>query len=244
METFSDFKLEMHLISAVPWKRVRQPLRPLLRLLLRSKWSALSIHWTFQGLLNMDHTERLFKLSTDLGVALLFWISLRLVMVEYAAVLVSLIMAHTINLLFNGQIPALFLHYGVKKYDAHAVLQYLDKLRHRMDRESSILAIGIWGSFARGEEEDYPDVDLRFFRKPGIRNGPAACWVMVKERSRALFNGFPLDAFLSDGWRHIARLRADETPVLLYDPFGFLQGRYEDAPAWSTLQPDIAGDYV
>lgn len=244
MKTPDVSKLEMHLISAVPWKRVRQPLRPLLRLLLRSKWSALSIHWTFQGLLNMDRTERLFKLSTDLGVALLFWISLRLVMVEYAAVLVSLIMAHTVNLIFNGQIPALFLHYGAKKYDRQAVLHYMDGLRSRMSREPSILAIGIWGGIARGEEEDYPDVDLRFFRKHGIRNGLGACWVMVKERSRALFNGFPLDAFLSDGWRHIAHLRADETPVLLYDPFGFLRRRYEDAPAWSTLQPDIVGGYV
>ena len=120
----------------------------------------------------------------------------------------------------------------------------MDRLRSRMSRESSILAVGIWGGIARGEEEDYPDVDLRVFRKSGVINGLTACWVMVKERSRALFNRFPLDAFLSDGWRHITRLRADEIPVLLYDPFGFLQGRYEDAPAWSTLQPDIAGGDV
>lgn len=235
---FNRSKLETHLITAIPCKRARRFVRPFLRLFLFSRWSALCIHWTFQGILNMDRTERLFKLGTDLCLALLFWVGFRLVMVEYAAVLLALVIAHTINLLFNGQILVLWLHYGVKKYDRQAVFRYIEGLRQRIGRESSILAVGIWGGIARGEtEEDYPDVDLRFFRKPGIRNGLVACWIMVKERSRAFFSSFPLDAFLSDNWQHIARLRADETPVLLYDPSGFLQRRYTSAPVWRTLYP-------
>jgi len=238
VETLSRSKLEAHLISAVPYQGARRLARPILRFFLSSRWLALCIHWTFQGVVNMDRTERLFKLGTDLIIALPLWFGFRIVMAEYMAVPLAVLAAHTVNFIFNGHTPIVLLHYGVRKYDRSALFQYVECLRQRLSKESSILAAGIWGGIARGEKEGYPDLDLRVFRKQGIRNGVSACWFMVRERTHALFSGFPLDAFLSDGWRHISRLRADEMPVLLYDPSGFMRKRYESAPDWRMLYPD------
>ena len=123
MKTPDVSKLEMHLIAAVPSQGMRNIVRPLLRLLLRSKWSALTIHWVFQGLLNMDRTERLFKLGADIVLTLVFWAILRLLMVEYGAVLLALVIAHSVNFIFNGQAPSILLHYGVRKYNRQALLQ-------------------------------------------------------------------------------------------------------------------------
>jgi len=235
MNTPQGLSLEVHLTAAIPWKCMRTLAGPLLRLLLRSKWSALIIHWTFQGLLNMDRTERTFKIITDLILTVLLWAALRLLMAEYIALIIAVLTAHTVNLILNGQIPIMLLHYNVHKYSHNDVIDYIDSMRFRLAASNEILAAGIWGGISRGEVEDYPDVDLRVFRKKGFINGIKACYTMMKERTRALLNCFPLDAFLSDSWRHIERLRQDEVPVLLYDPACFIKERYAPAKEWSTV---------
>ena len=61
--------LEWHIVSAIPGKNIRVILKPLVRIILRSPLSLLfvmGIHWVFQGLLNMDRTERTFKIGVGL----------------------------------------------------------------------------------------------------------------------------------------------------------------------------------
>jgi len=230
--------LEWHIVSAVPGRKLKVILRQLIRTILHSPLSlffVLGIHWIFQGLLNMDRTERYFKISIDIIISIIIFLAMQILWDYYITIPVSFIMAHTLNFLFYGQIPVNLLHFGVRRYEKKSVLLYVDGLKQRVSKRKCILAVGIWGGISRGEVEDYPDVDLRVFRKTGFINGIKACYTMMTERTRALFKGFPLDAFLSDSWKHIERLRPDEVPVLLYDPACFIKERYAPAKEWSTV---------
>jgi hypothetical protein len=39
---------------------------------------------------------------------------------------------------------------------------------------------------------------VRFIRHPGVWNGLRACWFTLSERTRALFSGVALDAYVLD----------------------------------------------
>jgi hypothetical protein len=50
---------------------------------------------------------------------------------------------------------------------------------------------------------------VRFIRYPGVWNGLRACWFTLGERTRALFSGLALDAYVLDS--EIARAGAGFT---------------------------------
>src|SRR5574341_1237753 len=59
-------------------------------------------HWTFQGLLYMDRTERLLKVGLDVLVIVLLFPFLLNRMTKTVAILAALFIAHTLNFIFNS----------------------------------------------------------------------------------------------------------------------------------------------
>lgn len=196
---------------------------------LRRRVFALGIAWVFQGLLYAGRTERVFRLTLEgLLVAVLATL-LTLALNLYIAIPLALVLAHTTSFLVYGQFIVVWKHFGPTSHPRRAVLDYTQVLQARIQREPAILAAGLWGSFARGDPGEYPDIDLRLFRRPGLMNGIRACAFLMRERTRAAIRGYPLDAYLWDSLSQVQRLRKDELPVLLHDPDGLLNEMYPQA---------------
>lgn len=201
---------------------------PLLRPLLSSVVVAVAIHWLLQCLLEMDRTERLFKISFDLVLTAVFALLLHLWLPVVAALILGWAAAHTLNLVFNGQLMVVLKHFGRIQHSAAEFEQYLKGLRTRLAAEPSLRWAAAYGSLSRGELQATSDLDVRVIRFPGFHNGLRACLFVMQERSRALFERFPLDILLLDSPRLLSRLRPEEPPFMLY------QAEPENVPASSS----------
>lgn len=184
--------------------------------LLRSPIVALGVHWVFQGILYMDRTERLFKIGVELVIAsILFFFALIAGFKLIWAVVVSFLLAHTINWLVNSQIWVVMKHFKMVRHTRDEFDRYIGSLKRRIGKEPSITWGAAFGSLARGEWNEYSDLDVRLVHKPGLQNSVRACWFVMKERSRAFAQRFPLDIYLLDDFSRSLELRPDEYPVHL-----------------------------
>lgn len=180
-----------------------------------------SSSWLFQGVLYMDKTERAFKMLLDLLLFLPLYSVLKWYYGTLLSAFVAVILAHTFNWAFNGQIFVLLKILGLINTEEEQFNDYLDNIKKRLEKEKSIYAAAAFGSFSRGEAKKSSDLDIRIVRRPGVINGLRACSFGVFERSRALFKKFPLDLYVVDSKKHLSKLRDDEVPVVLYDPDNF-----------------------
>jgi predicted nucleotidyltransferase len=192
----------------------------------------LGVHWAFQGTLYMDRTERTFKVVTDLVLGAVLWGILRR-RLDLAALPVALVLAHTANVLINGQIPCVVKHFGYVQNDYSTFRRQLQRLRSEGRRRESVRAIVVLGSLARDELDETSDLDVRVIRRPGSINGLEASSFVMSERFSALVTGFPLDVFLLDDESSLSKIRDDERSdlVVLYDADGIFD---PDDPGRST----------
>lgn len=174
--------------------------------------------WLFQGMFYMDATERNFKIILDI----IIFLALSLIIKTYFNIIVSLIIAiivaHTINWVFNGQIFVLLKNLKLSKTSAESFNQYLDDIKRKVEKESSITAAVAFGSLSRQKLKETSDLDVRIIRKPGIINGIKACTFVLKERTKSFFEGFPLDIYVLDDVVVIDKHIKDEKPIVIYDP--------------------------
>lgn len=189
---------------------------PFLRPVLKNRWLAAVIPWTFQGILYMDRTERAVKLGLDLLLTGLFWLPLRSALGPLVALPVALFLAHTANWVLNGNFFVFLRYFWEMGVTPERISRYVDGLRGRMQRERSLLAAAVYGSLARGELREGSDLDVRVVRHPGVLNGLRACWFGVQERARAAFQALPLDLYVVDGLGSLQKMQ--EVPFVLHDP--------------------------
>lgn len=187
-----------------------------LRPVLSNVFTALGVHWFFQSILQMDHTERCFKLAFDAVLTILFFLILRQWLSPYAAILSSWLVAHTVNFLLNGHIFCVLKSFGRVTHDREAFEAYTASLANRLDIEPSIAWAAAYGSLTRGEWKTTSDLDVRVIRLPGLFNGIRACFFILGERTRAHLQKFPLDILLLDSPRLLGQIRKDESPFVLY----------------------------
>lgn len=168
-------------------------------------------HWIFQSILYMDRTERLFKLTLDVLLTLFFALVLTLWLHWLPALIIGFLLAHTMNFVFNAQLCALSVDYGFVSLDYNRLKDYTQALGRRAEAEPSIEYVAICGSLAQETWTVQSDLDVRILRRPGFVNGIRAGWFVLKERSRAQFDWFPLDIYLFDSDSAIrAKLKSHE----------------------------------
>jgi len=189
---------------------------PWMQLIVGHKVGALMVHWVFQGLLYMDPTERWFKLGIDLVLTVVIGMLLGMWMPLPLALLIGLIVAHTVNFILNGQIYGVLKHFGSVQNSWEDFNQEVARLRERAVHEPYIEFAAIYGSVAREQWSPTSDIDLRVVRVPGVNNAVRACWFGVYERARAFWKGFPLDMLVLDRRESLNRL-AERNPVVLVD---------------------------
>ena len=173
------------------------------------------INWTFQSLLYMDKTEKIFKLMLDLILFIIFFIILKQLMIMYIAIIISLIIAHTINWMINGHIFALLKTFGIVRTKPEIFIRYLNNLKEKSSNEESILLTATFGSISREELKETSDLDIRIVRKKGYINGFKSCIFTMIERSWAFFNKFPIDIYVLDEPKKLEELK--ESPIILYE---------------------------
>lgn len=180
--------------------------------------------WLFQGILYMDTTEKLFKILIDI----LFFMPIYFVLRSYCllSVSVAIVLAHTINWIFNGQLFVLLKNLKLTKTKSECFIQYLNELKKRIEKENSILAAAAFGSLSREQLKEISDLDVRIIRKRGVVYGLRACFFVLLERSRAFFNKFPLDIYVLDSFKSLTKL--NEQPILLHDSKSMLKEYYRN----------------
>lgn len=199
-----------------PYYRLKTPLP---KGLLRRPAFALFVHWTFQSILYMDVTERIFKVGLDILLFLMLAPLLALIMPLGFAILAALVTAHTLNFLCNAHPWVVLKHFHFLRHTRHYFKAEIDRLSTRALLEPSIAYAAVYGSTVRGELKEISDLDVRLVRKPGIQNGIRACWFTMCERTRAFVTGFPLDIYVFDGKESLGKMNHSEEGLILHDAF-------------------------
>ncbi len=190
----------------------------ILQPLLRHPLGALAVHWFAQGLLQMDHTERVFKIGLDFLTTVTVAAVLRSWMSWPWAVLIAASASHTANWGVNGHIFVVLKHFGLVRHTRDETSRYLEGLVSRVRHEPSVQYAAVFGSVVRGGWGEASDLDVRLVRKPGVRAALRACWFALQERARATLRGFPLDLYVLDSFAPLGALRSDEPAWVLHDP--------------------------
>src|SRR5512139_548805 len=161
------------------------------------RWKVLAFfsHWLFQGILYADKTEKAFRILIDACLIIIFFLVLINFVSYPISFIISLILAHTINAIFNGQLLSVS-HGVLKSRNLQDLTDYALLLKKRISDEKSIHAAAIFGSFCRGETSETSDLDVRMVRRRGVINGLRSCSFCLSERTRALFHKFPLDIYV------------------------------------------------
>lgn len=189
-----------------------------LKFLLHSRLVALTAHWTFQNMLNMDVTELLFKVFIDIILTIIFSIIITTWLPVGLAIVISLLFAHTINFLFNAHIFVVLKFFGDVTHELSEHQRYIEGIKNRLHQEPSIRWAAIYGSMSRGEFKPTSDLDIRLIRNPGFIPGLRACWFVLRERTRAHLNRFPIDFLVFDSPRLLKKnIRIDELPIIIFD---------------------------
>ena len=186
-----------------------------LQFFLHHRVTAMVIHWAFQSIMQMDVTEKAFKLTIDLFFTILFSVLLITWMPIFAAIMSAFLFAHTINFLLNGQIYVVLKNFGDIEHELTEYDEYIEEMKIRLQTEPSIRWAAIYGSMARNELKKTSDLDIRFIRKPGFLNGLRSCMFVLLERTRANLNRFPIDFLIFDIPHPLKKMRSDESPVIL-----------------------------
>jgi thymidylate kinase len=182
----------------------------------RSLVAAVGLHWVFQSMVYMDPTERWFKLGIDAVLTVVGAVFLQLWMPWPLALFVAFLIAHTLNFFFNGQLFALLKNYGYVELSYPEFRAYAQGIARRAKAEPAIRYIAMYGSLSRQAWSTTSDLDGRIIRNPGFWNGMRASWFLLRERTRAMLHGFPLDMYIVDDESRVDdRLREDERPVRL-----------------------------
>ena len=188
--------------------------------LIQSKIGIILSYWLFQGMIYMDIRESLFKISMDIFIV----ISLCLLGVP---LIISFIIAHTLNMLFNGHYYVLMKNIdrgytGPKKY-----IEYIENFHNRMDKKNYINGAAAYGSLSRYSFKTSSDFDIRIFPKEGFVNWCKSIFWVFQERLRAFLNKFPLDIYVFDMTVIDNKMRADEPPIIFSDPEKLVAEKYQ-----------------
>ncbi len=179
--------------------------------LAQSSLGRLASHWVFQGLLYMDPTERLFKIAIDASLTAVLSIALAQLTHPISAIVLSALGAHSLNLLFNGQIWVAIRH-GFGHMEPDTLLAHLDAIADRLCGNPSVQQVYVYGSLARGELHTGSDLDLRVLRSSGFVAGFRVSAAVALERTRAFLQRLPLDIYVCDSPRSLEKMRRDELP--------------------------------
>lgn len=185
---------------------------PILRLILRTTPGRMASHWTFQGVIYMDPTERMFKLGADLVATCVFIAITRPYIRSLGSrAALGFVAAHSLNFALNSHALAAMKWRG-QRFGRETTDAFIPDMARRLGSTRGVQGLFVYGSLSRGQGSDSSDLDVRVLRQPGPWNGFWVCMAVAKERFLALLKGVPLDIFVWDSIDRATSMRADEQP--------------------------------
>ena len=209
---------------------------PVFQRLLKNKYIMLASNWTFQGLFIAAWGERIFRFMLDLIFALTIFTLFSFHLTLPTAIISSIIIAHTVNWTFNGNIWAILKHSG-KKCDVDKKIEFLRTLEERaINSSESSLAVIAFGSLSRGQFSETSDIDIRIVRKPNMSGYITANIFALHLRSTAFIKRIPLDLFVLDDINQLkTHIRPEEPPVIISDPGNVISGIYNHSIPFNKI---------
>ena len=177
-----------------------------------------------QGMHYMNGVERAHRLLIESVLVTIVWAGLPRQWPISFTILLSLALAHGINLVVNGHLFSLFKHdlywFGFyKKWDDFS--GYVEGIQHRLATHpcAGLQTAEIYGSLTRGKFGPDSDLDIRFIAKPGVWNAFIVCNRVWAERIHALLTGFPIDIYMFRDQNETAKKMnlKKEKPLVVYD---------------------------
>lgn len=194
--------------------------------LLKTRPAVIASNWVFQGMRYMNVYEISLKLLIDI---LFIYVLFNLFHTYLSAVwsfVASFFIAHTLNWVFNGHIFVLMRYVAPVPKTEQQFEVFIQQMKNRALRWSSIDGIAIYGSYCRGSLHKYSDLDVRVITQPGVLNSISGAVFCLYLRLLAFFDVFPLDIYACDKMKLLDRMRDDEWPYILIDHSGRLSDRY------------------
>ena len=171
--------------------------------ILKSNLVIIGTYLVFQSCLHTNIKETLFKLSITL--------ILTLALMNIVNLFVAILIAHLLNALFNGHIPAMLIHMGIGSKSPEEFIIYIEKIQNRLSKNSNIDYAFAYGSLSRGVYKPTSDLDIRVI--PRNKNWFKCLFILLRERTLALINWFPLDIYAFDEGELKIKMRSDEKPI-------------------------------
>lgn len=206
------------------------PSSPSLLALMQSPVGILVINWVFQGVRGMQQKELTFRIMMEVT---LIAISFFVLPVDLDAVLrlgIALIVAHTINWLFNTHLWVCVRYFPIYHRNPEALGAFLVKtevkLRSLLWLDEAV-CIGSVGDSGRIRSER-SDIDLRLIFGQGVINWIRVNLLLLKLRTIALLKIIPLDLYAYDNVQALERFRQDEGLRVILDRQHRIQVCYED----------------
>lgn len=196
--------------------------------ILKTRLAVIASNWVFQGMRYMNIYEISLKMFLDLvfmTILLIFFLNETPLI---SAILISIVIAHTINWVVNGHIFVLMRYVApVPKTEKHFE-DFINKMKTSALKWRSIDGVAVYGSYCRGTLHKYSDLDVRVITHPGIINAISGAIFCFIQRLIAFFDIFPLDVYCCDKMEFLDQLRDDEKPFILIDHSGRLSKRYKE----------------
>ena len=175
--------------------------------------------WIFQGILIMNWREAVVKVGFTAVFAAAFW-SLGM------AIVPAVLIAHTLNFAFNGQLYAMYTHMGATHVTARHFLEETERASRQCRRRSYIDAAIAYGSLSRGCFKSTSDIDLRLVPAGSEWSWWRAVFYALWMRCEAFVRHYPLDLYVYSGPVCARRMRSDELPIMLAERDGCMRSIY------------------
>lgn len=203
-------------------------------------------YWLLQGTLYMNWIERLHRWIIELLLVLCIYLSLSAFHAHFARIILSFIIAHTLNVLVNGHLFAMFAHdlfwFSLYK-DRKKFFAYIEGIRKRLKRSNPQCLSGVvfFGSLVRGSFRDSSDLDIRFISEKGFWNAMGAAHRVFLERVRAVLVGFPIDIYMIRNKDElIDKIDVlNEIPVCLYRSGHKLRRMMQEVKTFDNFKSDF-----
>lgn len=205
---------------------------PILIEVFQTRLGRIFTNWVLQGMLYMNKVEIAYKLMVDviltLYIAYFFFSEGNIVDINVTNLILSFLLAHTINWIINGQPVALLMHIDIGSNNAEYFIRYIERLEKRIKKKRYFAACASYGSLSVGNYNPKSDIDIRIIMKAGLWSQIRTANFCFWERVRAFLSFFPLDlyAFTLDEVK--TKMSPKEPPVLFYDPSGILVDTYDE----------------
>lgn len=190
-------------------------------------------NWLHQALTYMDTGEMYSKIIIELmELFFVMWLLDGLISNIYLNLLVSGFVVHTWNWITNGLFWAviIFTFPSLRNPGAEKTVIYLNNMKRRLQKSSSVAGLTFYGSITRNAWHDRSDIDLRIVRNKGFINLLKAIYITMRERFIAFLYFQPMDLYLADSVDFLNKLRSDEVPVILIKKSSDLELMYPDNP--------------